>query len=107
MLPCPMCLVRRQGLNEEKWREATMEASDLEEIPAKFREHLWRQHGKRAREEEAQCMISFAKILLCPHLHERRPEVVVCSFLFTFHFSSLLCLSHSLVAYAVILALSL
>ena len=86
-----MCLAMQQGLNEEQWREATMEASDLEEIPAKFRQHLWRRHGKLAREEEAQCMISFAKILLCPHLHERRSEVVVifamshCHTLFIFY----------------------
>ena len=92
LLPCTMCLATRQGLKEEKGREATMEASDLEEIPTKFRQHLWRHHGKRARDEEAQCMISFAKILLCPHLHERRPEVVICSYLH-FTMSSLLRLS--------------
>ena len=80
LLPCPKCLATRQGLTEEKWREATMEASDLEEIPAKFRQHLWRLHGMRARDEEAQCMISFSKILLCPHLHERRPEVIISSY---------------------------
>ena len=78
VLVCTICLAGRQGVRapDKNWRDATMSADDLEDMPPKFRQHLVRRHSLMASSLEAKAMISYAKALMCPFLHSPPEQVI-------------------------------
>ena len=92
---CTICLAGRQGVRapDKNWRDATMSADDLEDMPPKFRQHLVRRHSMLASSHEAKAMISYAKALMCPFLHSPPEQVIIWAHLFVS--PGLVCLLHS------------
>ena len=80
-LPCLFCLAVHDDLTAEQWREVKLAPENLDDLKPKLRQHLDRAHRLSARNPECQAMISKAKQLMCPLLHDREPQEV-CDILF-------------------------
>lgn len=73
-LPCPICLAFLQCHDKSNWHKATMEPSHLHScLKPRPRQHWVRKHEISVRSAEGDGIKTYAKLLLCPLLHDRTP----------------------------------
>ena len=66
-LPCPLCLSFTQAV---RWQGTTMTKDDLSGLISRPRQHLKRQHNKKANKIEWRSMRQYSRHLLCSALHK-------------------------------------
>ena len=72
LLPCLKCMEKNSGVD---WRLITPSGKELDEIhlEPRLRQHIFREHGMLAEDEDAKAMRGRALQIVCTHLHAQ-PE---------------------------------